>query len=316
MVSSIASATDALGVAETLARIRTPGAGRLFETLVFSARGVSTVRTSSGIGLDCLPRVPDALDVVLVPAIMHASADELDTRTWAMAPEVEALRRLHARGVAITAACTGVWLLAQTGLLNGLRATTSWWLGAAFRQRFPGVKLDHEAILVEDGDILTGGASSAVIDIVMRLIDRHAGPELAHQTGCILLADPQRRSQAPFVDLALMERPRHSLSERARRFLRDNLHREVGVAELAAHCDVSERTLLRHFRGHFGRTPHEYLQQVRVERAKALLETTLLSFEEIVERCGYRDVSSFRKLFKRRVSRTPADYRERFRLRA
>jgi AraC-like DNA-binding protein len=92
-------------------------------------------------------------------------------------------------------------------------------------------------------------------------------------------------------------------------------HRELSIAELAGHCGTSERSLLRHFRQHYGVSPLAHIQHLRVERAKALLESTLLSFDEIVERCGYSDPSSFRKLFKRATSLTPADYRERFRLR-
>jgi transcriptional regulator GlxA family with amidase domain len=117
------------------------------------------------------------------------------------------------------------------------------------------------------------------------------------------------------VSQALMERPRDSLTEKAERFLHHELHREISITELALHCGTSERSLLRHFRSHHGVTPLAHLQNLRVERAKALLETTHLSFEEIVERCGYSDSASFRKLFKRATAITPGDYRERYRLR-
>lgn len=315
-ISGIASAVDAFSFAETLARIRAPEAEPLFEVTVFSANGADTVMTSSGMPVGCAPAVPEALDVVLVPGIMHASAVELDARTRKMKAEIELLCALHARGVTVAAGCAGTWLLAHTGLLDGRRATTSWWLGPAFLRRFPSVVLDAEAIVAEQDGLLTGGAASAMLDVVLQLVERAGGAELAQQTSRILLVDTQRQSQTPWVDLALIQRPRHSLTERAVRFLTENLHRDVGVAELAVHCGVSERTLLRHFHTHFGCTPHAHLQQMRVERAKALLESTLLTFDEIVEHCGYSDVSSFRKLFKRRTARTPGDYRERFRLRA
>ncbi len=93
------------------------------------------------------------------------------------------------------------------------------------------------------------------------------------------------------------------------------MHHEVSVTQLAEHCGTSERSLLRHFRAHHGVTPVAHIQHLRVERAKALLETTHLSFDEIVERCGYSDSASFRKLFKRATAITPGDYRERYRLR-
>ena len=117
------------------------------------------------------------------------------------------------------------------------------------------------------------------------------------------------------VGRALMAKPRSSLSEKAEKFLNHELHHEISVSQLAEHCGTSERSLLRHFRAHLGVSPVEHIQHLRVERAKALLETTHLSFDEIVERCGYSDSASFRKLFKRATAITPGDYRERYRLR-
>jgi len=142
-----------------------------------------------------------------------------------------------------------------------------------------------------------------------------AGDELARQTQSMMLLDNERQSQAPYVRQALMEQPRHSLAEKVERVLERELHRQISVANLADHCGTSERSLLRHFRTHYGVGPLARMQHLRVERAKALLEVTHLSFEEIVERCGYTDAPSFRKLFKRETSLTPAAYRNRFRLR-
>ena len=178
------------------------------------------------------------------------------------------------------------------------------------------MQLEADAIVVEDGEFYTSGAASSVQQLVLRLIERTAGPELAQQTARMLLIDPERQSQAPYVSAALMEKPRSSLSEKAERFLQRELHHELTVASLAKHCGTSERSLLRHFRSQYGASPLAHIQHLRVERAKALLEATHLSFDEVVERCGYSDVSSFRKLFKRATTLTPVDYRERFRLRA
>jgi transcriptional regulator GlxA family with amidase domain len=178
------------------------------------------------------------------------------------------------------------------------------------------VALDVEKMVVEDDGVTTTGASTAVLGYVLQLISRRVDPALAQHTARIMLIDPDRQSQAPYISLALTERPRHSMSEKAEHFLLRELHREISIAELAQHCDTSERSLLRHFRQHYGSSPLAHIQHLRVERAKALLETTLLSFDEIVERCGYNDASSFRKLFKRATSLTPTDYRDRFRLRA
>jgi transcriptional regulator GlxA family with amidase domain len=315
LLSSLASAGDMLRVASKLAQIRQPQSAPRLESVMISARGTDRVRLADGLELAGLQPAPERLDLIIVPGLMHGSAEELARRVAALTPEIDLLRALHLRGVRIAATCSGTFLLAETGLLDGHRATTSWWLSAMFRQRFPHVQLQETELFVDAGQVLTAGASCASQNLMLRLIAQAAGEELAQQTARMLLVDPERQSQAPYLNRALIERPRHSMSEKAEHFLQHELHEDISVSRLAEHCGTSERSLLRHFRSHYGVTPLEHIQHLRVERAKALLETSHLSFEEIVERCGYSDVSSFRKLFKRATALTPMDYRERFRLR-
>jgi len=315
MLSSIASASDALRIAQTLSDIRHPNGGLRLETVVFGARGQDKVRTSVGLELGGLQPPPDDIDLLLLPGVMHHSPQDLIGRIATMQPELELLRAMHLRGVQLAGSCSGSFLLAESGLLDGHRATCSWWLATAFRDRYPDVRLEADAMVVEDGGLLTAGGACSLQSLMMKLIGRVGGEELAQQTARMLLIDSERQSQAPYVSQALMERPRNSLSEKAEHFLQHQLHHEVSVTQLAEHCGTSERSLLRHFRTHHGVTPVAHIQHLRVERAKALLETTHLSFDEIVERCGYNDSASFRKLFKRATAITPGDYRERYRLR-
>lgn len=315
MLSSIATTTDALRVAEILSGIRGDTSVR-FESRLVGARGQPRVTTSTGIELGPIEADEGLPDLLVVPGVAHSGITDLIERLPRLAPEIDYLRRAAARGVAIAASCSGTFLAAEAGVLDGHRATTSWWLAAAFRKRFPNVSLEADAMLVDDDRVMTSGAATAVYSLILKVVANAAGEALAQQVGRMLAIDPERQSQAPYVSHALMERPRHSLSERAEHFLQKALHQELSVAELAAHVGTSERSLLRHFRAHFGVSPLAHIQHLRVERAKALLESTHLTFEEIVERCGYVDVSSFRKLFKRATTLTPAAYRERFRLRA
>lgn len=316
LLSSLAGPVDALRIAERIAHLKQPALAPRFVAHVLSARGQSRVRTSNGLVLDGVETEPPALDVLLVPGVMVDDPQTLCSMAHQFDREVEFLQRSRAAGVRVAASCTGTFLLAKSGLLDGRRATTSWWLGAAFRRMFPRVQLDIDQMVVEDAGVITTGAATAVLNLVIRLIGEAAGADLAQQVGRMLAIDSERQSQAPFVSLAMMERPRTSLAEKAERFLRKSVDSDISVTALAEHCGTSERSLLRHFKAHYGMTPLEHIQRLRVERAKALLETTHLSFDEVVERCGYTDVSSFRKLFKRATALTPADYRERFRLRA
>ncbi|MFY2763222.1 GlxA family transcriptional regulator [Arenimonas sp. MALMAid1274] len=315
LLSSLTGPMDVVRIAQKLAELRDPGTALRLETVLVGARGQASIRGSGGLEIGPVQSPDRALDLLLVPGYMHASVADLVQRLAGYGPEIELLRALHLRGVAITASCCGSFLVAEAGLLDGHEATTSWWLDAAFRQRYPRVRLDVERMIVEDGNLTTTGASTAVLGYVLQLLARRVDPALAQHTARMMLIDPDRQSQAPYISLALTERPRHSMSEKAESFLQKELHRELSIAELAQHCGTSERSLLRHFRQHYDSSPLAHIQHLRVERAKALLETTRLSFDEIVERCGYSDASSFRKLFKRATSLTPADYRDRFRLR-
>lgn len=316
ILSSLAGPMDILRVAQKLAQIRDPATPIRLDTVLVGARGQKTVTGTGGLTLGPVESPDRALDLLLVPGFMHSSAEDLMHRLGEYAPEIELLRAMQLRGVPLAASCCGTFLLAEAGLLDGHAATTSWWLDAAFRRRYPRVRVDVDKMVVTDGAVTTTGASTAVLSYILQLLAKHTDPALAQHTGRMMLIDPDRQSQAPYISLALTERPRHSLSEKAEHFLQKQLHRELSITELAEHCGTSERSLLRHFHQHYGSSPLAHIQHMRVERAKALLETTLLSFDEIVERCGYSDASSFRKLFKRATSLTPADYRERFRMRA
>jgi transcriptional regulator GlxA family with amidase domain len=316
ILSSLTGPMDILRVAQKLAEVRDPGTPLRLETVLIGARGQASVTGSGGLQLGPVQSPDQPLDLLLVPGFIHANGEDMLERIAGYGPEIALLRRMNLRSVPLVASCCGTFLLAEAGLLDGRRATSSWWLDAVFRKRYPQVALDVEKMVVEDDGVTTTGASTAVLGYVLQLISRRVDPALAQHTARIMLIDPDRQSQAPYISLALTERPRHSMSEKAEHFLLRELHREISIAELAQHCDTSERSLLRHFRQHYGSSPLAHIQHLRVERAKALLETTLLSFDEIVERCGYNDASSFRKLFKRATSLTPTDYRDRFRLRA
>ncbi len=316
VLSNLAGPIDVLRIAQRLAELRDPRVGRLFETRVFAVDAALRPCCSAGLTLGGVAAPSDEVDIMLVPGMMHSSPKGLIDRVLGMHGELDLLRHLAARGVRIAGTCSGTFLLGASGLLDGHRATTSWWLANAFQRQFPRVHLHADAMVIDDGAVLTTGAATAIFDLVLKLVAQVAGDAVAQQTARMMNVDAERQSQAPYVSMALMERPRSSITERADALINRELHRELPVSELADALNTSERSLLRHFRSHYGVTPLEHIQHLRVERAKALLETTRLSFDEVVGRCGYSDVSSFRKLFKRATTLTPADYRARFRLRA
>jgi transcriptional regulator GlxA family with amidase domain len=315
MASGIAGPLDVFRTANTLAALRGPVLRPRFETTVVSAGG-RPVTTSAGLRIPTRVLRAGECDALIVCGIDHANVGDLLVRVERATAEVAALDRLTAAKPlpAVASTCSGTFLLAEAGLLEGRRATTSWWLGSAFARRYPRVKLEGDALLVEDGPYTSSGGVTSFFDISLRLLERFGDADLAQTCARVMLLDPWRRSQAPYVARALLEEPRSGLIERAERWTNRNLERSVSIEALAAHCAVSPRTLLRRFREETGMAPTAYVRTLRVERAKALLASTRLTLDEITARCGYEDTSAFRKLFKQKACMTPGQYRIRFAL--
>jgi transcriptional regulator GlxA family with amidase domain len=305
---------DVFKVANTVAQLR-PAAQRI----VFDGIWVSTRRARTAIvdGVQFPTQAFDVavIDALMVPGIDHCTPSDLAGLLEPLAPEVRALQAFAATGGVITASCSSACLLAHAGLLDGRRATTSWWLGAYFRKRFPNVVLDAEQLIVQDRNIVSSGGVTSYLDLALWLVGHFGGDELRQAVAKILVMDAARTSQSPYIASALIQGDGHAVIERARRWLNQHLGQPWTMSALAAYCNTSPRTLLRRFQDALGMSPVRYTQQLRVERAKALLESTQLSLEDITQRCGYADVSTFSKVFKQWAQLTPRDYRLRFGLR-
>ena len=279
---------------------------------VFSLSG-ARVALSPRVSVDTSV-LPDRLEgyaAVVLPGFfagdVTALIEQVSTR-WR--PVIDRLQALPPETL-IAASCYGTFVLGESGLLDGLRATTTWWLEAAFRQRYPRVLGDADQAIVDGGRCLTAGAMTAHADLMLQVLRRVFGAALARRVAGIMLIDGARSSQRPFMavrrqfDDPLVQQAAHWLSESGRA--------EVSAQALAAALHVSYRTLHRRFQAAAGMPPLAYLQDLRVEQAKELLEDTRLSLEQIVEKIGYSDVSAFRRLFTRRAGLSPARYRRHFR---
>jgi transcriptional regulator GlxA family with amidase domain len=279
---------------------------------LFSVEG-GEVALSPSLRLDTepLPGGLEGFDAVILPgfsAVDHvALVGKLET---AWRPAIERLASLE--GVTLVAAsCYGTFVLAQSGLLEGRAATTTWWLRDYFQQRYPGVRLNADRALVDAGTVITAGAMTAHSDLSFHLLRRLKGHAVARRVGSIMLVDEGRSSQLPFV--VLQRRFNEPLIDGAIAWMESHLAEGFSTNELASSLHVSYRTLHRRFHSVTGMAPLSYLQALRVECAKELLEETRQGVEQIAEAVGYVDASSFRRLFSRLVSETPAQYRRRFR---
>ena len=243
-----------------------------------------------------------AADVVIVPG----------TRNFLEPPDprvLEVLRAAYDAGARIGSICVGAFTLAASGLLDGRRATTHWQWADQLARRHPDVHVDAGAMFVDDGRILTSAGVAAGLDLCLHLIRRDAGPDLAGRTARRLVLPSWRDGgQAPFVESA---RPQDdSLPLQATvRWMEENALAPLDLDAIARNASMSVRSLNRHFRDQLGTTPLQLLLQMRIDRARRLLETTRLPMDRVAEQSGFASHASLRYHFVRCVGVPPHKYR-------
>jgi transcriptional regulator GlxA family with amidase domain len=305
MPSSVAITADVIATANRLAVVE----GR---SPVFAPRFSGSGRRMAGQLCDVDPAWKDIsgdTDIVIVPGLgattepgVRERLGRRDART-----AVRALGRVAAGGGEIAASCTSVFLLAEAGLLDGRRATTTWWLAPLFARMYPGVRLEAEEMVVADGPVLTAGAAMAQLDLMLSLVTRHGGPGLAERCARYLLLDG-RRSQARYMALGYLSESDPDVV-RAERWARAHLETGISAPELAAAAGLSTRTFARRVERATGLSPVRFLQRLRVERAVELLETTNCTVEEIARRVGYAEPTTLRRILRRNAGVRPRDVR-------
>ena len=304
----LAALTDTLTTANEISPLLADAPAPIELTLVGVRR---RVRTAHGLVVPVLPaaKVPPP-DIVLVPALGAKMPDALVARL--ARPDVrdaaEMLRRWSRAGATTGAACTGTFVLAESALLDGRRATTSWWLAPLFRQRYPRVDLDESRMLVTSAGATTAGAALAHLDLALGVV-RARSPGLAALAARYLLVET-RGSQAEFV---IPDHLAHAdpTVERFEAWARQNLAAGFSLAEAARAVGTSERTLARRLNGVLGKSPLSYFQDLRIERAVHLLRTGSDSVERIAAQIGYADGVTLRTLLRRRLGRGVRELRAR-----
>ncbi len=243
-------------------------------------------------------------DLLIIPSIKNI--EETMTREKDVIPWI---KKLYNRGAHVAAICTGTFVLAETGLLDDKIATTHWGFIESFRQRYPNVKLKPERLITESGNIFTSGGSNACYDISLYLVRKYCGDDIARKLAKAFLHDLDRISQAPWIEF--QSQTAHSDKEirSAQERLENQYINNFNFDEVAQDLGMSRRTFERRFKSTTGDTPLQYLQRVRVEAAKRILENENKSFDEVTYAVGYEDPSFFRKIFTQISGVSPKDYR-------
>ncbi len=226
---------------------------------------------------------------------------------------IDALRQAHARGCQLLSICSGVFVLAATGLLNGRIATTHWHYTETLKARYPAIQVVEDVLYQDEGDILTSAGSAAGIDLCLHLVRRDYGPEVANRVAHRLVIPPHRDG----AQTQQLSRPVARLRESQRMgqlfdFLHQNIAQTHSVSSLARRAGMSERTFLRRFKDATGTTPARWLLNARLQQAKAYLETSRLSIDSIAGQTGFGHSATLRHHFRQHFALSPAQYRKRF----
>ncbi|HXA56964.1 MAG TPA: helix-turn-helix domain-containing protein [Candidatus Acidoferrum sp.] len=247
-------------------------------------------------------------DLIFIPTT-GLSVDDVVERN---APVVPWLKRWHKRGAAIASVCSGVGLVAASGLLDGKRATTHWALAERFRAKYPKVKWMPELMVTEDHGFYCGGGVHAALDLSLYLVEKFCGHDVAVQSAKALLIETPRAWQAGFAIVPLKTEHNDEAISGAQEWLHENFHQSFSLDAPARRVGMSLRNFVRRFKQATGDSPLHYLQKLRVAAAKRLLESDHRTMQEISDAVGYRDVAFFRSVFQRHTGVSPSVYREKF----
>lgn len=251
-------------------------------------------------------------DVIFIPSFHYTNKEALSKFLKKSEPLYQWLRDQWGEGTYLAANCTGTFVLASTGLLNDKRATTTWWLERQFRNRFPKVNLEMHPLVTEEDRLICAGAHAAFWTQTIRVLSHFSGAAIATQCARSMLIDVTQSTQTPLLPLMTERTHNDALIHRAQEWLHKRMGTDVQMADLADHLAITKRTLTRRFQLALDVTPLAYLQNMRIDSARALLETGKFSIEQICAYVGYADSSSFTRLFRERIGITPGVYRNRF----
>ena len=273
--------------------------------------------TSNGKPFKCLSGVRmlphgTLLDVHDADLIIISSILDIEQTLKQQGEVIDWIKKQHQRGVHIATICTGAFVLAETGLLDGKTATTHWGFANQFRKRYPRVELKPERLITDEGNLFCSGGYNAGTDLSLYLVEKYCGHEVALQSSKSVISDIGRTTQAPYAIFEFQKDHHDRRILSVQQWIEDHFEQNFSYDGLARKHAMSRRTFERRFKSATGDTPLVYQQRIRVEAAKRLLENGQYSFDEITYQVGYQDSSSFRKIFSKQTGLRPSEYQKKF----
>jgi transcriptional regulator GlxA family with amidase domain len=310
LFSGISGLIDAFSIANLWYRaLNKERSDPLFETEIVTLKG-EMVRAYGGIRVHPDGALEDVNqpDLILIPAFFPVD----QPLTQKVGEISDWLIDRYRRRTKIAAMCTGTFMLAETGLLDGKIATTNWQFARRFQRRYPKVHLRMDRILTEEARLICTGAVTAMYNLGLHLIRAFGSEELASVCSKALLVDPNRESQSPYSIFSARKDHGDASILEVQEWMQEHYADNIAIDAIAMAAGISPRHFKRRFRKATGESPLGYLQNLRMEAAKRRLETTLDNINEITFRIGYEDSSTFRRLFKRYTGISPREYRDKF----
>ncbi|MFE0101646.1 GlxA family transcriptional regulator [Streptomyces sp. NPDC059009] len=302
-----------LGIPQRIfGRARDSAGQRLYEVVTCSIRPPGPVRTDADFSI-LVEHGPDALataDTVIVPASYELGPVYEEGR---LTPEIAAALALIRPGTRLVSICTGGYVLAAAGYLDGRPATTHWHSAEHFQRLFPNVRVDADVLFIDDGDVLTSAGVASGVDLCLHVVRRDHGTAVANEVARVTVVPPHRDGgQAQYIQRPVPE-PQLATTTSARAWALGRLHEPIQLRDMAEQESMSVRTFTRRFREEVGISPGQWLTQQRVERARHLLESSALSVDQVARDAGFGTAQSMRQHLQAALGVTPTAYRRTFR---
>ena len=247
-------------------------------------------------------------DLVIIPSLNH-------NYSKAVKPNhvlVDWIREQYKDGAEIASICTGAWLLATSGLLDGRNCSTHWSAADDFRNRFPKVNLQPDQLITDERGIYTNGGAYSFLNLIIYLVEKYYDRETAIYCSKVFQIEMDRHSQSSFIIFKGQKSHGDELIKKAQAFIESNVGEKVSVESLSSTLAVGRRNFDRRFIKATGNTPVEYSQRVKIEAAKKAFEATRKTINEVMYDVGYSDVKAFREVFRRITGMSPLEYRNRY----
>lgn len=247
-------------------------------------------------------------DLIIIPAIIGDPKNyiELNRRL------IPWIQQQHLQGAEVVSFCVGAFFLAATGLLDGRKCTTHWYSAAAFRKMFPAALLVDDKIMTEDRGIYTSGGAFSYLNLIVYLVEKFAGRDIAILVAKAYMIDIDRHSQSPFIIFQGQKKHADQPVQQAQKFIEENYRDKIITGQLSAMLAISRRSLERRFLSATGNSINEYTRRVKIEAAKKEFESSSKHVNEVMYEVGYNDIKAFKALFKSFTGLSPTEYRKKY----